>query len=151
MLVVYGILFIIIENKHKESMVKISDVKQIDYKTAVFIGLFQVLALIPGTSRSGATIIGAMLLGTSRVAATEFTFYLAIPVMFGASLLKTVKLGLPTTNLEITVLLVGTFVAFVVSLLAIRFLTFYIKKHNFKVFGWYRIVLGALIILTFLL
>ncbi|MDU7338495.1 MAG: undecaprenyl-diphosphate phosphatase [Clostridium sp.] len=150
MLVLYGILFILIENKHKESMVKISDVTQIDYKTAFFIGLFQVLALIPGTSRSGATIIGAMLLGTSRVAATEFTFYLAIPVMFGASLLKTVKLGLPTTNLELTVLFVGTLVAFVVSLLAIRFLTFYIKKHNFKVFGWYRIVLGALIILTFL-
>lgn len=150
MLVLYGILFILIENKHNESKVKINDVSQMDYKTAFFIGLFQVLALIPGTSRSGATIIGAMLLGTSRVAATEFTFYLAIPVMFGASLLKTVKLGLPTTSLELTVLCVGTFVAFVVSLLAIRFLTFYIKKHNFKVFGWYRIVLGALIILTFL-
>lgn len=150
MLVLYGILFIFIENKHNESKVKINDVSQIDYKTAFFIGLFQVLALIPGTSRSGATIIGAMLLGTSRVAATEFTFYLAIPVMFGASLLKTVKLGLPTTSLEMTVLLVGTLVAFVVSLLAIRFLTYYIKKHNFKVFGWYRIVLGALIILTFL-
>ena len=148
-LVLYGILFIVVENRHRDSSAQIRDVSRMNYKTAFLIGLFQVLALIPGTSRSGATIIGAMLLGTSRVAATEFTFYLAIPVMFGASLLKMVKYGLPSAGLEITVLLVGTLVAFLVSLLAIRFLTVYIKRHDFKVFGWYRIVLGIIMILTF--
>ncbi|WP_101698558.1 undecaprenyl-diphosphate phosphatase [Clostridium minihomine] len=149
-LILYGILFILIENKTMDRTPKIKEVHQIDYRTALLIGIFQVLALIPGTSRSGATIIGAMLLGTSRVAATEFTFYLAIPVMFGASLLKTAKLGLPGTSLEIAVLLTGTIVAFFVSILAIRFLTVYIKRHNFKVFGWYRIVLGVIVAAIFL-
>jgi len=150
-LILYGILFIIIENRHKDQAAGIGNVSQIDYRTALCIGLFQVLALIPGTSRSGATIIGAMLLGASRTVAAEFTFYLAIPVMFGASLYKIAKLGLPSTNMEIIILLTGTMAAFIVSMLAIRFLMTYIRKHSFKVFGWYRIILGTIVALYFLL
>jgi len=147
----HGILFIIIENRQKNREIKITNVNGIDYKTAVLIGVFQMLALIPGTSRSGATIVGALLIGVSRVAAAEFTFFLAIPVMLGASFLKIVKLGIPAAGMEVAVLLVGSVVAFAVSLFAIRFLIGYIKKRNFKAFGWYRIVLGIIVALYFLL
>ena len=150
-LILYGILFIIIENRQKNREIKITNVNGIDYKTAVLIGVFQMLALIPGTSRSGATIVGALLIGVSRVAAAEFTFFLAIPVMLGASFLKIVKLGIPAAGMEVAVLLVGSVVAFAVSLFAICFLIGYIKKRNFKAFGWYRIVLGIIVALYFLL
>ena len=120
------------------------------YKTALIIGIFQILALIPGTSRSGATIIGAMLFGCSRYVAAEFTFFLAIPVMFGASLLKLVKFGLAFSATEAVILIVGMVMAFVVSVIAIKFLMGYIKKNDFKPFGWYRIVLGVLVIVYFL-
>lgn len=150
-LILYGVLFIIIENRQKNRAFKITDVDQISYTTALYIGVFQVLALIPGTSRSGATIVGALLIGVSRVAAAEFTFYLAVPVMFGASLLKLLKLGVPGTGPEMVVLMTGTLVAFVVSLVVIRFLMTYIKKRSFTVFGWYRILLGATVALYFLL
>ena len=123
--------------------------KQVDFKTALGIGLFQVLSLVPGTSRSGSTIIGGMLLGTSRELAAEFTFFLGIPVMAGASLLKLVKFGFDFQGNEIGLLLVGMIVSFVVSIFAIRFLMGYIKKHDFKVFGWYRIALGALVLVYF--
>ncbi len=149
-LIFYGILFIVIENGNRGEP-RIRSMPQLTYKTALFIGLFQLLSLIPGTSRSGATIIGAILLGTSRTVAAEFTFLLSIPVMFGASFLKLVKFGFSFTGLEIAVLLVGMVVAFIVSLLSIRFLMNYVKKHDFKVFGWYRIVLGAIVLVYFLL
>ena len=116
-------------------------------KQLFFIGLFQLLSLVPGTSRSGATIVGALLLGVSRTAAAEFTFFLAIPAMFGASLLKLVKCGLPSTGMETAMLLIGMISAFVVSIVVIRFLMSYIKKHDFTVFGWYRIVLGVLVLI----
>ena len=116
------------------------------FKTAFLIGLFQVLSVIPGTSRSGSTIIGGILVGTSRTVAAEFTFFLAIPVMFGASLLKLIKFGFAFTAGEVLILITGVVVAFVVSILAIKFLVGYIKKHDFKVFGWYRIVLGVLVL-----
>ncbi|HBC26732.1 MAG TPA: undecaprenyl-diphosphatase [Ruminococcaceae bacterium] len=148
-LIVYGVLFIIVENRNKNRAVKIADVPQITYKTALLIGIFQVLALIPGTSRSGATILGAILIGTSRTAAAEFTFYLAVPVMFGASLVKLAKFGLNFTGSEMAVLLTGLIVAFVTSIGAIKFLVGYIKKHDFKVFGWYRIALGCIVLLYF--
>lgn len=150
MLILYGILFIIIENYNKRRTPKTTSLASLTYKTALFIGLFQVLSLIPGTSRSGATIIGAILLGTSRYVAAEFTFFLGIPTMFGASLLKIVKFGLDFSGLEIAVLLVGMITAFIVSVLAIRFLMGYIKKHDFKAFGWYRIVLGIIVIVYFI-
>ncbi|WP_042347680.1 undecaprenyl-diphosphate phosphatase [Bacillus massiliigorillae] len=150
-LIIYGVLFIIIENRNKFKQFKINDLSQLTYKTAILIGMFQVLALIPGTSRSGATIIGAMLIGTSRFVAAEFTFFLAIPVMFGASLLKVVKFGFDFTGTEVAVLLTGMISAFIVSIIAIKFLMGYIKKHNFKVFGYYRIVLGVIVIAYFLL
>ena len=150
-LIFYGIIFIILENKNKTRIAKIDSMPALTYKTAVFIGLFQLLSLIPGTSRSGSTIIGAMLFGTSRTVAAEFTFLLSIPVMFGASLLKLYKFGLHFTSLEAVVLLTGMAVAFAVSMLAIRFLMNYVKKHDFKVFGWYRIALGALVIAYFLI
>lgn len=149
-LIVYGILFIVVENLRKGKSCAINDVHEIDYRTAFFIGICQMLALIPGTSRSGATIIGAMLLATSRVAAAEFTFFMAIPAMAGASLYKIVKLGLPSTGLEVAMLLAGTVTAFVVSLLAIRFLMGYIRKRDFKAFGWYRIALGVIVALYFM-
>ena len=150
-LIVYGILFIVIEAWRKGRSPQINGIGQIGYKTAALIGVFQVLSLVPGTSRSGATIIGAMLLGTSRTVAAEFTFYLAIPVMFGASLLKIVKFGFAFTGLEVIVLLTGLIISFVVSVLAIKFLMGYIKKHSFVVFGWYRIALGAVVLSYFLL
>ena len=150
-LILYGILFIVIENRNKNRPPKVNTLAELSYQTALFIGLFQVLSLIPGTSRSGATILGAILIGTSRYVAAEFTFFLAIPVMFGASLLKIVKFGFHFTGMEVAILLTGMIVAFVVSILAIKFLMGYIKKHDFKVFGWYRIVLGVIVVGYFLL
>lgn len=146
MLIVYGVLFIIIEKQSKHRAFAINDISGLTYKAALFIGIFQVLALIPGTSRSGATIIGAMLIGTSRVVAADFTFFLAIPVMFGASLLKILKFGFSFTGNEVLILLTGMLTAFIVSIFAIRFLIGYIKKHDFTVFGYYRIILGLVII-----
>ena len=150
-LIIYGVLFIIIENRKKDTVFQIQDMSQLTYKVALYIGLFQVLSLIPGTSRSGATIVGAMLVGTSRVVAAEFTFYLAIPVMFGASFIKLLKFGLAFTSEELAVLIIGMVVAFVVSILSIKFLTGYVKKHDFKIFGYYRIVLGLIVIFYFIL
>lgn len=146
-LIVFGIAFIIIERWHKGRTFKINSLSEITYKTALLIGVFQVMAAIfPGTSRSGATIVGALLIGVSRTVAAEYTFFLAIPVMFGASLLKVVKFGFSFTALEIGVLITGTFVSFAVSLLAVRFLMEYVKKHDFQLFGWYRIILGAIVL-----
>lgn len=151
-LIVFGIAFIIIENRNKNSTPRVTELGQITYQTALMIGIFQLLAAVfPGTSRSGATIVGALLIGVSRTVAAEFTFFLAIPVMLGASLLKAVKFGFDFTGTEIVILLVGMVVAFVVSVIVIRFLMGYIKKHDFKVFGWYRIVLGAVVLLYFIL
>lgn len=150
-LIIYGIAFIVIEKKNVGSVPKVTELSQITYPIALFIGAFQVLAIIPGTSRSGATIVAALLLGTSRYVATEFTFFLAIPAMFGASLLKLVKFGFDFTSYEVFVLLLGMVVAFVVSIFAIKFLIGYIKNNDFKLFGYYRIVLGCLIIAYFLL
>ena len=147
MLIVYGIAFIIVEKLHKGKEFKIKDISEISFKTAALIGVFQVLALIPGTSRSGATIVGAMIIGVGRTAAAEFTFYLAIPVMFGASLLKLLKFGFAFTAAEAVALILGMVVAFVVSIIAIKFLMSYIKKHDFTFFGWYRIVLGVLVLI----
>ena len=147
-LILYGVLFIVIENYNKGRKPRVRSFQQLSYPMALFIGVFQVLALIPGTSRSGATILGATLLGTSRYIAAEFSFFLAIPVMFGASLLKLLKFGFAFTGTEAAILIVGMVTAFVVSVLAIKFLMGYIKKNDFKVFGYYRIVLGAIIILV---
>lgn len=150
MLIVYGILFIIVERRNKGKESKINTLKDITFKTAFIIGVFQILALIPGTSRSGATILGAILIGTSREIAAEFTFFLAIPVMLGASALKLLKFvlkGVTMTTTEWGVLAFGTITAFVVSILAIKFLMSYIKKNDFTAFGWYRIVLGAFVLL----
>lgn len=148
MLILFGIAFILIENYRKGKRAKICSIAEISYATAFYIGLFQMIAAIfPGTSRSGATIVGALLLGVARTAAAEYTFYLAIPVMFGASLLKIIKFGFDFTAMEAAVLIVGMLVAFLVSLLVIKFLMGYIKKHDFKVFGWYRIVLGAIVLI----
>ena len=149
MFIVYGVLFLVVEDYNEKRTVKIHSIADITWKTALLIGIFQVLALIPGTSRSGATIIGGILLGASRTVAAEYTFFLAIPVMFGASLLKIVKFGFDFTSWELTILGVGTVVSFVVSILAIKFLMGYIKKHDFKAFGWYRIVLGIIVMLFF--
>ena len=151
MLIVYGIAFIIVEKLHKGKEFKINDISSITFKTAALIGIFQALALIPGTSRSGATIVGAMIIGVGRTAAAEFTFYLAIPVMFGASLLKLIKFGFAFTTAEAAALILGMIAAFVVSIIAIRFLMGYIKKHDFTVFGWYRIVLGILVLVMMFL
>lgn len=151
MLIIFGILFIIVENHNKGKRPKVTNMNQLTYKMAIIIGLFQVIAAVfPGTSRSGATILGALLIGISREVAAEFTFFLAIPVMFGASLLKLVKFGFVFTSFELIVLGVGTIVSFVVSVWAIKFLMGYIKKHDFKVFGWYRIILGIILIAYFL-
>ena len=146
-LVIYGIAFIVIEKWNKTKTPKVATLDDITYKTALLIGLFQVLSIVPGTSRSGATIIGALLIGVSRVAAAEFTFFLAVPVMLGMSALKLLKFGFDFTGTEIAVLVLGMATAFVVSVLVIKFLMSYIKKKDFTVFGWYRIVLGAVIIL----
>ncbi|MEG2813757.1 MAG: undecaprenyl-diphosphate phosphatase [Oscillospiraceae bacterium] len=149
-LIFYGVLFIIIENWNKKRTPKVKSISEISYKAALLIGIFQVLALIPGTSRSGATIIGALLLGVSRTAAAEFTFFLAVPVMFGGSAFKLIKFGFDFSGAEVFTLLLGMIVAFVVSVFAIKFLMGYIKKHDFKAFGWYRIVLGVILLLYFL-
>ena len=147
-LIVFGVAFLLVERWNKDRTPRISHIDRLPYRTAMLIGVFQLIAAVfPGTSRSGATIVGALLLGVSRVVAAEFTFYLAIPVMFGASLLKLVKHGFAFTGLETAVLLVGMLVAFLVSVFVIRFLMDYIKKHDFTVFGWYRIVLGILVII----
>lgn len=149
-LIVFGVLFIVIENRNRRMRPRVTKLGQLTYQTAIIIGLFQVLAAVfPGTSRSGATIIGALLIGVSRTVAAEFTFFLAIPVMFGASLLKLVKFGFHFSGLEIGILVVGMVSAFIVSVIVIRFLMGYIKKHDFKVFGWYRIVLGVIVLLYF--
>ena len=147
MLIFYGVLFIVIENWNKKRTSTIKSLADITYKTALIIGVFQVLSLIPGTSRSGATIIGALLIGVSRVAAAEFTFFLAVPTMLGASAFKLLKFGFNFTSVELLTLVLGMAVAFAVSVLVIKFLMSYIKKHDFKAFGWYRIVLGILVVL----
>lgn len=148
-LIIYGIFFILIENRNKNKKPEIDSLKALSYRTAFLIGVFQVLSLIPGTSRSGATIIGAMLLGTSRYIAAEFTFFLAIPVMFGASLLKILKFGFVLTGAEVYILSLGSIVSFLVSIVTIKFLMGYIKKNDFKAFGYYRIVLGIIVLLYF--
>lgn len=148
MLIVYGVLFIWVENRNKNVKPKVTKISQLTLQMLIWIGVFQMLALIPGTSRSGATIVGALLIGISRETAAEFTFFLAIPVMFGASLLKLVKFGFAFTGAEFGLLMLGCVVSFVVSIIAIKFLMGYIKKNDFKVFGYYRIVLGALILLV---
>lgn len=151
-LIVFGIAFILIENWRKDHKSRIRSLKKLDYRTVLLIGAFQVLAAIfPGTSRSGATIIGALLLGVSRKVAAEFTFFLAIPVMFGASLLKIVKFDAVMTVNEFALLAIGMLVAYVVSILVIKFLMGYIRKHDFKAFGWYRIILGVIVLAYFLI
>ena len=150
-LIVYGVLFIIVENYNKGREPQCTSLEDLSFKTAFLIGCFQVLSVIPGTSRSGSTIIGGILVGTSRTVAAEFTFFLGIPVMFGASLLKLVKFGFGFTGTEVLILVVGMVVAFVVSILAIKFLMGYIKKHDFTAFGWYRIIVGGTILVMLLL
>lgn len=147
-LIVYGILFIVVENVSKKS--KVTDLKQMSFKRAFAIGCFQSLALIPGTSRSGSTILGAITIGTARPVASEFSFFLAIPVMFGASLLKILGFGFSLSALEWGVLITGTVVSFLVSVAAIKFLMNYIRKHDFKAFGYYRIILGIAVLIYFL-
>lgn len=150
MLILVGILFIIVENRNKECTPRVDKISGITYQTALLIGMFQLIAAVfPGTSRSGATIIGGLILGLSRKVAAEFTFYLAVPVMFGASLIKLLKFGFVFTGQEIGILLAGMAAAFAVSFVVIRFLMGYIKKHDFKVFGWYRILLGVSVLLYF--
>lgn len=152
MLVVFGIAFIIIEKYNKKKEPTVHSIRDLSYRAAFIIGLFQLIAAVfPGTSRSGATIVGALLIGVSRTVAAEYTFFLAVPVMFGASALKLVKFGFDFTSFELAVLAVGLISAFVVSILAIKFLMGYIKKHDFTVFGWYRIVLGVAVTAYFLL
>ncbi len=148
-LIIYGVIFIVVENWNKHRKPVVRRLADIDYKTALLIGLFQVLSIIPGTSRSGATIIGALIIGVSRVAAAEFTFFLAVPVMFGLSFIKLVKFGFAFTSAEVIILIVGMIVAFLVSVFVIKFLMGYIKKHDFKVFGVYRIILGIVVLLYF--
>lgn len=151
-LIVFGVLFIVIENYNKGKNPKVDNINNLSFKIAIIIGVFQLIAAVfPGTSRSGATIVGALLLGVSRGVAAEFTFFLAIPVMLGASLLKLIKFGVVFTSLEGAVLIVGIIISFIVSLFVIKFLMDYIKKHDFKVFGWYRIVLGCILLLNVLL
>lgn len=151
MLILYGILFIVIENRNQGRLPKVNSFTDLSYKTAFLIGMFQVLSLIPGTSRSGATILGGIILGSSRFIAAEYSFFLSIPVMFGASALKLVKFGFSFTGMEIAILITGMIVAFVVSILAIRFLLGYIKNNDFKAFGWYRIILGFVVIGYFMM
>lgn len=152
MLILFGVLFIVIENRNKGKKAKVNSLAEVTYKAAFIIGVFQLIAAVfPGTSRSGATIIGALLIGISRTVAAEFTFFLAIPTMLGASLLKLVKFGFSFTGMETAILLTGMVIAFVVSIVVIRFLMSYIQKHDFKVFGWYRIVLGVIVLLYFMI
>ena len=148
-LIVYGVAFIVVEKHNRTRKPSIRKLSEIDYKTALLIGMFQVLSIIPGTSRSGATIIGALIIGVSRTAGAEFTFFLAVPVMFGLSFIKLLKFGLAFTGTELAILLVGSVSAFLVSLFVIKFLMSYIKKHDFTVFGWYRIALGIVVMLYF--
>ncbi|MDE6127737.1 MAG: undecaprenyl-diphosphate phosphatase [Lachnospiraceae bacterium] len=149
-LIVFGVAFIAVENWNKGKNPKIRTLAEISYQTALMIGVFQLIAAVfPGTSRSGATIVGALLIGVSRSVAAEFTFFLAIPVMFGASLLKVVKFGFHFTTIELTALSAAMLTAFIVSVIVIKFLLSYIKKHDFKVFGWYRIILGIVVIAYF--
>lgn len=149
-LIIYGILFIVVENINYGKRPAVERVGQISYLLALYIGLFQVLSLVPGTSRSGATILGAMILGCSRGAAAEFSFFLGIPVMFGASLLKIVKFGFHFTGMEVFILIFGMVVAFLVSVYSIKFLMSYIRRNDFKLFGYYRIALGVIVLLYFL-
>lgn len=151
MLIVYGVLFILIENNNKGKESTINSFNDLSYKTALYIGLFQVLSLIPGTSRSGVTILGAIILGCSRYIAAEYSFFLSIPVMFGASALKLLKFGFKFTTFEVSILITGMVVAFIISIIAIKFLMNYIKRNDFKVFGWYRIVLGILVLGYFMI
>lgn len=149
-LIVFGVAFIVVENWNKGRSAKINSLAEITYQTALMIGVFQLIAAVfPGTSRSGATIVGALLIGVSRTVAAEFTFFLAIPVMFGASLLKVLKFGFDFTGLELALLAIGTVTAFAVSMFVLKFLMGYIKKHDFKVFGWYRIILGVIVLVFF--
>lgn len=150
-LIVYGVLFIVIEKINKNRKPKVNSIPELSYKTAILIGCFQALSLIPGTSRSGSTILGAMILGVSRVAGAEFSFFLAVPVMFGASLIKLLKFGFTFTGMELAVLAVGTLTSFIVSVIAIKFLISYVRRHDFSLFGYYRIALGALVIAYFLI
>ena len=145
-LIFYGIIFIVVENFNRYRTPRIRSLEQLDYKTALIIGIFQVLSLVPGTSRSGSTIIGGIIFGTSRVVAAEFTFFLAIPVMFGASLLKLMKFGFTFSSSELVILFVGMLTAFIVSILSITLLLRYIKKNDFTAFGWYRIILGIIVL-----
>lgn len=147
MLILYGVAFLLIERYNKRRQPRVNSLESLSWKDAALIGVFQVLSLVPGTSRSGATILGGILIGTSRETAAEYTFFLAIPVMFGASLLKLVKFGFDFTSTQLAVLLVGMVTAFVVSILAIKFLMGYIKKHDFSAFGWYRIGLGLIVLI----
>ena len=147
MLIVYGIAFIVIERWNKTRVPKINTMKEITYQAALIIGMFQVLSMIPGTSRSGATIVGALLIGVSRVVAAEFTFFLAVPTMLGASAFKLLKFGLHFSLSEVIALIVGMVVAYVVSIFVIKFLMSYIKRRDFQIFGWYRIALGIIVIL----
>ena len=151
MLVVYGVLFILIENRNQTSKPQITKMWQLNYQTALYIGMFQVLALIPGTSRSGVTILGAVILGCSRAVAAEFSFFVGIPVMLGASLLKLAKFGFRFSNAEILYLVLGMAVAFLVSVYSIRFLMSWVKKNDFKVFGYYRIVLGVIVLIWYVI
>ena len=148
-LIIYGVAFIVVENRNHHRRPKIRKLNEITYQTAFIIGLFQVLSIIPGTSRSGSTIIGALIIGVSRVAAAEFTFFLAVPVMFGLSFIKLIKFGFAFTGAEIATLAIGTITAFVVSLFAVKFLMGYVKKHDFKIFGIYRIILGIIVLIYF--
>lgn len=151
-LIVFGVAFIVIENKNKSITPRINSISEIDYKTALIIGMFQLIAAIfPGTSRSGATIVGALLIGVSRTVAAEYTFFLAVPVMAGASLLKVIKYGFNYELIGIVYLVLGMAVAFIVSWFVIKFLMGYIKKHDFKAFGWYRIVLGIVVLAYFII
>ena len=146
MLILYGVLFIVVERFNKRRTPRVESLAKLDYRTAFIIGMFQVLSLVPGTSRSGATILGGIIFGVSRYVATEFTFFLAIPVMFGASFLKLVKFGWNYTGTELVILAVGMVTAFIVSILSIRFLLRYIKRNDFTAFGWYRIALGIVVL-----
>lgn len=147
-LIVFGVAFIVVERRNKGKKAKVKTLDDITFQTAFLIGIFQLIAAVfPGTSRSGATIVGALLIGVSRSVAAEFTFFLAIPVMFGASLLKLVKFGLSFTAMEAGILIIGMLVSFFVSVFVIKFLMDYIKRHDFQVFGWYRIILGAVVII----
>jgi undecaprenyl-diphosphatase len=150
-LIVYGVLFIVIEKKNKTKVPRVNTMSDLTYKDALAIGAFQVLSIIPGTSRSGSTIIGGLLIGISRMVIAEFTFFLAVPVMFGLSAIKLLKFGFVFTQSQLIILLIGTITAFIISILVIKFFINYIKKHDFQVFGWYRIIIGIVVFLYFYL